>query len=227
MANFESPIGSKKIPTAGGMRTFDVPDETGYHPQMQQAPAQYSQMPPIDENSIREFQARMNQQYMANQRVQEASEVERELQEARALKRNNKDRLNEGAKRRLEILLGMTQLVREVKIGDNVFVLKTLTSKQIRESLDEIAKVDGTIQAPYEIRRQFLARSLTHIAGVETDQFIGSNLIENKLLFIDELDDNLLSRLYAEYVILSDESKQKYSIKNPEEVKEVMEDLKK
>jgi hypothetical protein len=233
MANFESPIGNRKIPSTGGMRNFDVPDETGYHnpqPMQPQYAAQYPQMPQIDENSIREFQSRMQQQQSQQdlaQRLQENIEIERQLQEAKLAKKQGKDRLNEGAKRRLEILLGMTQVVREVNIEENIFMLKTLTSKQIRESLEEISKVDGTIQAPYEIRRQFLARSLTHIAGVEFDQFIGSNLVEQKLLFIDELDDALLSRLYAEYIEMSNESKQKYAIKNNEDVKEVLEDLKK
>jgi hypothetical protein len=41
------------------------------------------------------------------------------------------------------------------------------------------------------------------------------------------MDHSLLLRLYSEYISLSKEAQDKYALKTPEEVKEVLEDLKK
>lgn len=235
MPNFESPIGNKKI-AGNAMRTFEVSDESGYEePQVRNQ----SQNMPIDENSIRELQTRLNQQYppqpqympqpQFNPIVAQKSDadIEKEIREARIAKITGKEKITDSAKKRIEMLVGMVRLTREVNIDGNVFVLRTLKSKEMREAMTNVLPFDGTIQAPYEIRSQLLARSLTHVAGIEIDHFIGSNTFESKILFLEELDDGLLTRLYNEYVILADTSKNKYAIKTEEDVKEVMEDLKK
>jgi hypothetical protein len=97
----------------------------------------------------------------------------------------------------------------------------------MRDALMEASRFDGTIQSPFEIRRQLLARSITEIAGVSTEQFIGSADVEDKCAFVDELDESLLNRLYDEYLSLVKEAKDKYAVKTEEDVKEVIEDLKK
>jgi hypothetical protein len=86
---------------------------------------------------------------------------------------------------------------------------------------------DGTVQSPFEIRRQLLSRSLIQIGGVDIDQFLGASDLESKLSLIDELDDSLLNRLYEEYLNLSRECKKKYAITTTVEAKELVEDLKK
>lgn len=219
MPNFESPISNKKI-AGGTMRTFEVPDESGQEEYSQQ----YVRM---DEESIRNFQNQMNQQYVSQAQARSPAEIEKEIREARLAKAKGKEKISEGAKKRIELLIGMTRLTREAEIEGNTFILRTLKSKEMREAMISVIPFDGTVQAPYEIRCQLLARSLTHVAGVEIDQFIGSDKLEDKLLFLEELDDSLLTRLYNEYVILVEASKNKYSVKNEEDVKEVLEDLKK
>lgn len=214
MPNFESPIGGRKF-AGQSMRDFEIPDETE-QPHQHPAPRKN---PLFDENSLKNFQSR----------VEESSnyELERELMAAREARRTGREKLSEGAKKRIEMLLGMVQSVREVVIEDNVFILRTLKSKEMRESLIVAAEYDGTVQAPYEIRRQILGRSLTHISGVEVEQFIGSNSLDSKLIFLDELDESLLARLYDEYVILSKTAKDKFAIKTDQDVKEVVDDIKK
>jgi hypothetical protein len=219
MANFESPIGKKTF-TSSPMRNFDVPDANDHNPNYQNNGA-------IDYNSIREFQSRANQQFPEVQEQRNLSEVEREIREAREAKKFNKEKISDGAKRRIEMLLGMTQSSREVQIEGNTFTLRSLKSKEVRDAIFQSSQFDGTTHGPFEIRKQFVARSLTHIAGLEIEQFLGSNSLESKLLFIDELDDSLSSRLYNEYLLLSNSVKEKFAIKTEEDAKEVMEDLKK
>lgn len=214
---FDSEIGGRSF-EGSSLKEFDVPDETGYQ---EQRPV----MQQLDENGIREFQKRMNQ--INNGFSQEDMEFEKEVRAAREAKRTGKERLNDGAKRRIEMLIGMTRLTREVDIDGNTYLLRTLKSKDMRAALFAASEYDGTIQSPYEIRKQLLGRSLIQVAGIDIEQFIGSDQLEHKFLFIDELDESLLTRLYDEYVLLAKESKEKYTIKNQDEMNEVAEDLKK
>ena len=230
MPKFESPIGSRQI-NAPSMREYTVPDESGYTPQEPQAhPAQrppMRQIPSqdqfIDNQAMQDFQGHLDQASP----IQESLEIEHQMMEARRAKREGKERLTSGAKRRIELLIGMTRLTRDVDIGGNVFTLKTLTSKELRESLMATTEFIGTVQYAFETRKQILARSLTIVAGVEVDQFLGSSELQDRLDFIEELDHSVLVRIYNEYNLLAKESQDKYSPKTEEEVKEVLADLKK
>ena len=207
MPKIESPLGSRSFNNQG-MREINVPDESGYH-------QNYN----FDNDSMMNFQKRVDE-------AEDVNQIEEQLQKAR-LSQKGKERISDPAKKRIEMLMGMTSLTKEVNIEGNLYGLKSLKSKDMREALSEVAKVDGTLEAPYEIRKQLLARSLTHIAGIELDQFIGDSSLNSKLLFVDNLDDALVARLYNEYVLLANEIKQKYSIQNENDLKEVIEDSKK
>ena len=97
----------------------------------------------------------------------------------------------------------------------------------MRQAILDASQFDGTVQSPFEIRKQFLARSLVIVAGVPIDQFVGTSDFQARLDFIEEMDDQLLNRLMDEYSLLASESKQRYAIKKQEEVAEVIDDLKK
>ncbi len=89
------------------------------------------------------------------------------------------------------------------------------------------AEFDGTVQSPFEIRKQLLARSLIQIAGVDIAQFVGSNDLEARLAMIDEFDHDLLGALYGAYVEMTNESKSKFDIKTNQDAAEVIDSLKK
>jgi hypothetical protein len=125
------------------------------------------------------------------------------------------------------MLLGMTRSTREADVNGTTFTLQTLLSKEMREAISLASEFDGNVQSPFEIRVQFLARSVSEIGGIPIEQFLGSDNIEDKLSFIDELDDIFLNRLYEEYLILTKEAKQKYAISSKSEAEEVSDDLKK
>ncbi|CAB4196495.1 hypothetical protein UFOVP1290_15 [uncultured Caudovirales phage] len=227
MATFDSSIGKKKM-AGPQMRQIDIPDDSNYSEEYEESPIKRRQQlpqPPIDMNSIRDFQNKI--QFNDPDADDELANTEREFKQARDAKRNNKERLNDGARRRIEMLVGMTKSSREIDIGGNIFILQTLKSKEMREAIIAASRFDGTVQSPFEIRKQLLARSLSQIAGIEAAQFVGADDIESKFAFVDELDEHVLNRLYDEYLILVKESRDKYSIKNDTDVKEIIEDLKK
>lgn len=226
MPKFDSALGSKQF-TGQPMREIDVPDETGYQPpQHQQSVGRRSEQNfALDEASIRDFNARMNPSELAQQR--EISEAEKQMQEAKRAKRLGLERLSDGAKRRVEMLLGMTRLTKSIEIDDNQYILQTLRSKEVREAITSSAEFNGTVQFAYETRKQFLGRSLIQVAGVDIEQFLNSNELEARLDFVEEMDHSLALRLYNEYVLLAKESEQKYAIKTVEDAKDVVDDLKK
>lgn len=223
MPSFESPIGNKVL-SSQGMRELDIPDESQFSQENVVNPIyrRKQTMPTLDEASIQSMQSRL--QYEAQR---DPGELEREIKEARRAKVTGREKITDGAKRRLEMLLGMTRTTHTVNIGGNTFIMQTIPAKYMREALMAISDFDGTVQAPFEARRQFLARSLVHIAGVEFNQFIGSDAIEDKLSFLDEFDESLLNRLYSEYLSMTEQAKEKYAVKSEVEAKEVLEDLKK
>lgn len=220
MAKFESPLGSKKF-EGQNIKEMDVPDESGYNPPSQRHQDNGFQM---DESSMRDFQSRMEPPV---QSAREQTELEQQMRQARQARSSGKERLTEGARRRIEMLVGMTRLTRSVEIDGNVYALRTLKSIELRQAIVACAEFDGTVQFSFEIAKQLLARSIFQVAGVEIEQFLNSNELGSKLIFVEELDQALVTRLYSEYILLNEESKTKYSIKTPEEIKEVAEDLKK
>ncbi len=211
MPNFESPISNKSF-SAGNFKELDVPDESMQPLHQHQHQHQHQQSFQQANESIQNFQQKLQQSFP---------------NENSNIKNTSQDTFNDGAKRRIEMLLGMTQSTRDCVIENNNYSLKSLKSKEMRAALMAASEFDGTIQAPYEIRRQFLARSLTHVAGIEIDHFLGTKTLESKLLFLDELDESLLNRLYEEYLILNKDSREKFAINTAQDAKEVVEDIKK
>lgn len=228
MAGYDSPLGKKTFP-GQPMREVTIPDESG-HASQQTGRLSSNQQIQFDENALREFNARMNPQGNMPQiptMTEDQAELEQQFRQARESKRLGRERLNDGAKRRIEVLIGMTRLTRTAHIENNDYVLQTLKSKELREAVVSASLFDGTVQSPFEIRKQLLARSITQVAGMDFSQFVGSPDLEAKLDAIEEFDHYLLGRLYDEYLLMVKEARDKYSVKDEAEVKEVMEDLKK
>lgn len=228
MPEFKSPIGSKQI-TGTPMRDFSVPDDSGFVSQPPVQMPQRQQQAPVtfDTNAMRDFQAAMMQAEHPPVQMKELSDIERQVIESRKARRDGKERMSDGARRRIEMLIGMTQLTKTIEVGGASFVLKTLQARDARTALTAAAEYDGTVQFSFEYSKQLLARSLIQISGVDIDQFLSSSDLETRLDFVDMLPQSLFTRLYNEYVVLDNESRDKFVMKNELQVQEVVEDLKK
>lgn len=216
MPTIDSPLGSKKI-TGQQYKEYDVPDESDF--------AETSVNPVYNRDRRRQQEIQNFQSSLPSE--EELAAVERDMHMARQARRTGQERLNDGAKRRIELLTGMTRMTRQCDIEGNSFVFQSLKSKEMSEAILLASAYDGTVQSPFEIRRQLLSRALIEISGIPVNEFLGSNDMNAKLAFIDELDDILLNRLYDEYLALNKECKEKYSIKTEQDVKDLVEDLKK
>lgn len=230
MTKIESPLGNQTFQERP-MRHLEIPDESGFQsPPTPMGGGNFSPSvsrrfgTPMDEEEIRNFQERMQSQMDPESSL---SEAEREFKRAREERKRGMTNLNEGARKRVEMLIGMTRVTHSVDIEGNTYVFQTLKGKEMREAILAASEFDGTVQSPFEIRKQMLARSLVQIAGMPISQFIGSDTLQAKFEMIDLMDDVLLNRLMDEYSKMVKEARNKYAIKSTEEVKEVVEDLKK
>ncbi len=236
MPKIDSPLGSKTI-SGTSLREFNVPDASGtgeaytahnYHfnavpeppgPQGSNGPGPHPQgaFNHFNLDNIQAFQNRVNAE-------QDTAQIEREVQAAKAARARGGEKMPEGARRRIEMLIGMTRHQRSTKIGEVEYTFQSLNSKEMREAYLAASDFDGTLQFPFELRRQLLARSIVHIANLSITDFLSSSSLEARLSFIDELDDRLSLRLYDEYLLLANEVKEQYALK-PENVEEVKNDL--
>ncbi len=187
---------------------------------------------PMREFVVDDYSEQDHQHYShsasATQHMPQSSEIDyREHLRTRNAQNLQQDKISEGAKKRIEILCGMTQLSREIQIGETKFVVQSLKNKHNRQALAEAMKFDGTIEFPFEIRRQILSRAITFVSDIEVDMFLGDDSLQAKLNFLDELDEVVVERIYQEYLLLNKEIKEKFSIKTTEDLEQVSEELKK
>lgn len=220
-AKVTSPLGTREFASTN-FKEFDIPDENP----MSDYENHYAQ----HRSNNPQERAREHHASSTMQPQRDFSEEERQIREAHELreaKRLGKERMPDAARKRIELLINMSKLYRHVTLDGNEYLLQTLSTKDLRDVYIESSKFDGTVEFPYEIRRQILSRSLVQIAGQDVGLFLNSNSLEVKLDFLDMLPENFAGRLFDEYNVLAKEANDKYSIKTKEDAKEVIEDLKK
>lgn len=184
-------------------------------------------MPPVDRNAMQSQYNMQQQAKRGGMSNQDMLDYEQQIKEAKQAKVTGRERLSSGAKQRIEMLCGISRMRREVDIDNNKFVLQTLRGKDQREIWVAAAEFQNTVEFPFELRKQTLARALVQVAETDIELFLNSNLMEAKLDFVDLQDEEVLNKLYTEFNKLVDESKSKYSIKSDKDAAAVVEDLKK
>lgn len=232
MPKFENPLGKQSVPERP-LKHLAIPDESGFQPPPSNqsmggggfSPSVSRRVGrPMTDEEAADFQARMQENQDPDYGL---SDVEREFKRARQEKARGVERLSDGARKRSEMLTDMTRSTRTADIGEQTYKLQTLKGKEMREAIAAASEFDGTVHSPYEIRKQLLGRSLVVVAGVDIASFIGSNDLDARLNAVEDMDDALLNRLYDEYLSMVKDARDRYAIKTEEDVKEVIEDLKK
>lgn len=225
MPEIKSNLVNKQIKSEQ-MKDLSISDESGYA----QPPPQHrhfdQQTPQFDPQAMREFEAGM-QSPRPIVPMNDLTDEEMRIIELKKAKKNGKERLSEGANRRIKMLIEMTRLSKDIDIDGRLYKIQALSSKELRDAITATSEFDGTVEFIFEHRKQLLARSLVVIAGVDITQFLNSYELQDRLDFIELMDHALLLRLYTEYSLLTQEAQAKYTLKTEAEVKEVLEDLKK
>lgn len=149
-----------------------------------------------------------------------------EMQRLRA-QAGGESRLSSESKKRIELISGIGRLTKDVLIEGTTFTLRTLKSKETQEATIAGVVQQYKVEEAFETRRQFISRALHKIDGHDLYMVIGSNDLESRLNFVDELDDSVITYLFDEFTKLRNESNAKYSLKTEQDVKEVAEEIKK
>lgn len=245
MPGIKSELTNKNFDSTNKLKEIEIPDETGYYPQQNFESTNNNldidainnlmaerNLPPLDPNVVSAFNARQ----VAARGVQsggrksdpkELAAFEQQVSDARRARITGKEKLSASAKQRIEMLCGISRGVRSVDIDGNKFILKTLKGKEQRAAIIAASEFDNSIQSPFEIRKQLLARAVTDIAGTDIELFLGDSSLDARLEFMEELDEHVLAKLFSEYLILVHETKSKYFMTSEKDAKEVSEDLKK
>jgi hypothetical protein len=206
------------------LRTYEVPDAGAeqYEPLPAVLPRNpnYPNAEPLGGYNARAAASRPPMSFEDQKRAEEEMKAAKQAKFAPT-------RLSPAAKARIEILCGMSRPTRKVEIDGQEYVLRTINGRENRQALMAASAFDGTIESPFEVRRQLLARSLVSAGGADIDMLLGDGSLEARLDFIEELPELILQKLMDEYGDLHNEVHTKYFPKTEEEAQEVAEDLKK
>lgn len=238
MPTIKSDLTNKNLPQ-NRLREIDIPDETGYHPSQEfqgndevdfdamNALMASRNLPPVDPSIVSAYNARQAAKRGQQLNKEDIADLERQVADAKRAKITGKERLSYAAKQRIELLLGASRATVTVDIDGNQFVLKTLKGKEQRDAVKAASEFDHTVESPFEIRKQLLARAIFEVGGTDVELFLNDSSIEARLEFIEELDEPILIKLYDEYLTLVRKTQKKYMITSEADAKEVAEDLKK
>lgn len=214
MTKFSGPLGTKTSQQT--MKTFDIPD---YSDMQKVSPKEFNKM----------NNARQTSQVFESDSFDEMEDLSR-FEESIQVNKNRQNydlpRITSNARQRIEYLLGITKSKRSVVIEGITYEFTSLSSSEFKLAFRFASQVSN-VESNFELRKQLLARSLTKIDDLSLEDFLSSNDIEDKLNFIDALDNNLINRLFEEYNLLVEKCTNRFSIKSVEDVKEVSEDIKK
>jgi cell fate (sporulation/competence/biofilm development) regulator YlbF (YheA/YmcA/DUF963 family) len=152
-----------------------------------------------------------------------------EREELQQYRRNisKEDKVGDYAKKRIEILADIGRLTKTIEIDGVTFTLRTLKSKEARTVTMSIFGCLNDVDASFEIRRQTLARAIYEIDGQPTANALGGDDFALRLALIDDMEDATIIKLYNEFNELRNEVQTKYRLNTEQEVKEVLEDIKK
>jgi len=232
MNKIRSNLGTTNIrgSSSGGPRHFEVSDESGY------SDGGYFNNSGLGSGAYPSQPNSPNLGYASSGNIPQSTE---DLLALRAKlteeKLNSINSANLNDRKRIEMLTGIGRETVDVSINSHIgkltYTLQTLKSRERKEVLKyrDVLYKTKTHDALYDVMIMTMAFSLYAIDGVELDSVIGirsnnyNDIINARIDFISEFDDNLLTFLFSKFEELDKEAQDKYSIKKPEDVQEVAE----
>lgn len=108
-------------------------------------------------------------------------------------------------KKSLEDLIFLGRAEKIVNISDFTFKIQTLTNNEQKEVIFHISKALDE-EKMFVLRTLTLAFSVREINGVSLDDFIGSDSIDEKIIFFNKLSSSLVNELFKVYSEILEES---------------------
>lgn len=164
---------------------------------------------------------------ISQEELEQLAQNREQLQSTRRQAHQQKNRIPEGIKLRLEILTGIGRLTEDVKVDGVTFSIRSLKPMENEEIVKVIAGIEfGGVQA-FELRAQTLARALYKIDGQDIDFVIDAKGMEDRVNFMKNiLEESLANFLYVKYQGILNKNRDKFSELGKTEA-EVIENVKK
>lgn len=230
MVDIDSPILRKKKPSLPqAIKTFTVDDRPAPSPNSKMNPLEQARIALSYINGGSPNPAPTQHQEFDNEE-EDAYKLEEQIRLSK-LARQGKDRLSAERVKRIEFLAGFGSLTKDVDIDGVKFTLRTLKSKEFKHLFKFGRELASDIINQFEmqlaIRNETLLFAIKSVNDEAFEDVLGASSLEDLRDKIENIQEDILTLLYAEYEKLVDESKKKYALKSDEDVKEVLEDLKK
>jgi len=90
-----------------------------------------------------------------------------------------------------------------------------------------VSKVDTAVEQAFEMRAQTIARAITKIEHQPLDIVLGTGDLDDKVLFVQELDESVLVKLHNEYNAMVRGNNEKVGEDLGNTAEEVVENVKK
>lgn len=158
--------------------------------------------------------------------AEEAMEIRRKAMEEARIKEQQSSARKISA---LELIMSIARTSIDVPFGDVVFTLKSpkareqaVLSKLFAELVSKAKSGESVEEYLYDYRLACLTYSISAVDGVPLEQILkaqDNELLERKQELIQEMDDGLVTYLFAKYEKLTEEHQSKFAeIKGAEEL---------
>ncbi len=223
MTEIESSLGKTSSSGGGSGRVLTVEDRS--EPQEES----FDHNPMYRAQSMQR-QGEVDEYQRADSRNQMSKEELKKFEDRRTEATQKQKRISPEARERIEFLTELGRITDSVTVEEIEFTFQSLKGEEQNAVFDALSGFEemSALKMQYEIRFHTLARALTHIQGKSFDDVIESGGLEDRLNVIRAMDENLSDHLYKWYQKnIINLGQEKYTIKTPEDVEEVVEAIKK
>lgn len=206
MPDFNSPLGRRQF-AASNQRVLTVPDE---------------------EMGLNAKTLSAQAREIIQEEPQLATEKDIEvIQAARKARMLVNKKITPIAKERIEILTGLGRCIQKIEFEGITFSLRSLKDKEMREVVFMSNTCVNKVDAYFEARLQTLARSIYEIDSQPISLVLSSDKLEDVINWLEDMDEGLVEFIHTHYLDMIKKNKEKFAIKNEDDAKEVVEEIKK
>jgi hypothetical protein len=165
--------------------------------------------------------------------VDDQEALREKVESLRAKNKESLLKINDKNREKVEVLLSLKRKTKDVEIGEMVFRISTLKRKQSKELslalLDKRKTSPNDLDLTFELMNETLARVIVEVSDLDTTlgkfvsfkDFLGVEDEKDIVLFIEELDEDVVDLLYSEYLNLKKDVSFETSEKTVEEIKKL------
>ena len=156
-----------------------------------------------------------------------AKQTLEEFQQIRRESINMQKKISPIAKERIEILTGLGRLHDDVEFDGVVFSLQSLKAGEMQQVVRLTMEAQSGTDSYFIGRNQVLARAIYKIDGQDVALQLGNATFEARIQWIEDMEDSLVEYLHGKYLAMVQKNKSKFAVETEEQMREVVEDVKK